>query len=29
MLTKHNPKGPSAFFNPTDFDRILAGQAIT
>ncbi len=28
MLTKHNPKGPSAFFNPTEFDRILAGQAI-
>jgi 23S rRNA pseudouridine955/2504/2580 synthase/23S rRNA pseudouridine1911/1915/1917 synthase len=28
MLTKHNPKGPSAFFNPTDFDRILAGEAI-
>ncbi len=28
MLTKHNPKGPSAFFNPTDFDKILAGQPI-
>ncbi|MGD0553282.1 MAG: RluA family pseudouridine synthase [Sedimentisphaerales bacterium] len=28
MLTKHNPRGPSAFFNPTEFDRILAGQAI-
>jgi len=28
MLTKHNPKGPSAFFNPTEFDRIIAGQAI-
>jgi RluA family pseudouridine synthase len=28
MLTKHNPKGPSAFFNPTDYDKILAGQPI-
>ena len=28
MLTKHNPQGPSAFFNPTEFDRILAGLAI-
>jgi 23S rRNA pseudouridine1911/1915/1917 synthase len=28
MLTKHNPRGPSAFFNPTEFDRILAGQPI-
>jgi len=28
MLTKHNPQGHSAFFNPTEFDRILAGLAI-
>jgi RluA family pseudouridine synthase len=28
MLTKHNPQGPSAFFNPTEFDRILAGQPL-
>jgi RluA family pseudouridine synthase len=28
MLTKHNPRGPSAFLNPTDFDRIIAGEAI-
>ena len=28
MLAKHNPRGPSAFFNPTDLDRILAGQPL-
>ena len=28
MLTKHNPQGPSAFYNPTEFDKILAGQTI-
>jgi 23S rRNA pseudouridine1911/1915/1917 synthase len=28
MLTKHNPKGLSAFFNPTDYEKILAGLAI-
>jgi 23S rRNA pseudouridine1911/1915/1917 synthase len=28
MLTKHNAKGPSAFFNPTDFEKILAGEPI-
>jgi RluA family pseudouridine synthase len=28
MLTKHNPQGPSAFFNPTEFDKIIAGQPI-
>jgi len=29
MLTKHNPKGPDAFFDPDDFKKILAGQPIT
>ncbi len=28
MLTKHNPKGPSAFFNPVEYEKILAGQSI-
>jgi 23S rRNA pseudouridine1911/1915/1917 synthase len=28
MLTKHNPKGPSAFFNPSEFDKIIAGLPI-
>jgi RluA family pseudouridine synthase len=28
MLTKHNSKGPSAFFNPTEYEKILAGEPI-
>jgi RluA family pseudouridine synthase len=28
MLTKHNPKGPDAFFDPDDFQKIIAGQPI-
>jgi hypothetical protein len=28
MLTKHNPKGPAAFFDPADYEKILAAQPI-
>ena len=28
MLTKYNPKGPAAFLNPDDFEKILNGQKI-
>jgi RluA family pseudouridine synthase len=28
MLTKHNPKGPSAFLSPADYDKILSAQPL-
>ena len=28
MLTKYNPKGPSAFPNPDDFDNIIQGRPL-
>ncbi len=28
MLTKHNSKGPDAFFNPDDYENILAGKPL-
>jgi len=28
MLTKYNPKGPAAFLNPDDFEKILNGQRL-
>ncbi len=28
MLTKHNPKGPAAFLDPDDFEKIISGQKL-
>lgn len=28
MLTKHNSRGPDAFFDPEEFEKIIAGQPI-